>query len=168
MKRPYRLITGGALLLLLVIAAPAAWGQETDSGEYISLFKGKAELAPGFSAARPPEVPFAGKLPGDSLSEILNLPVGKGEDIFPLREAGDGRKDTLRPSGFDLYYFRLSFSRAVLEQPGMDILRQRKEDSDTLSKIRSLPSMLGNSSPQEAFGAIGDIFRPQLNLEIDF
>ncbi len=160
------LITGGALLLM-IIPSPAAWGREGEPGDSMSLFRVNAELAPAFSGAGSPELPFAGRLPGVPFTEILNLPRGSEEDGLSLRDAGDGRTGAQRPSGIDRHYFRFSFFRSVLEQRGMDALRQREEDSDTLSKIRSLPSML-NASPRETFGVIGDIFKLQLNLEIDF
>ncbi len=165
MKRHCGVLAVGVLLAVAV--SLTAWGQDGGAGDSLSLFRVKPELVLGVKAPGAPHGSVT-ELPEMPLPEILNLPLGQDEDIPSLRDSGEERSTAARRSGIDLHYFRLSFSRSVLEQRGLDALRPEKEGSDTLSKIRSLPSMFGTSSPRETLGAIGDIFRPQLNLEIDF
>ena len=167
MKRFSRLKTG-FLALILFSNSLTVWGQDVGRDAYGGPFRVKIELAPDVSGVKSRNVPFA---------EMLNLPVERVNDSLFRRDQGE-KEDTLvngrigkpLPAGEELQLrrFRLSFSRYVLDPGGKDAPRPDTGGGEAMSKIRSLPSVLGNASARETIEAIGDIFKAQLNLEINF
>jgi hypothetical protein len=75
----------------------------------------------------------------------------------------DGSLNVLR-----FHNVSVSFSRTLLDQMQVDIRQSSGNEVDKLSAIKSLPSMLVNSSYRDNFESLGKIFEPQLNLSIEF
>lgn len=160
MKRFSRLKMGFAVVLL-IINFRAVRGHAANTDGYFRPFTVKAELALDFLHVKSSVGPY------DRFQDVF---LEKNSDRpFVIDDYG-GKKNGTPANSIDLPYFRLSFSRSLLDRrelQGKDALHPEREDSDVM-RMKSLPSMLLNSSPRETFGAIGDIFQPQLNLEIDF
>ncbi|MBI4633623.1 MAG: hypothetical protein HY742_07015 [Deltaproteobacteria bacterium] len=168
MKRFSRLITGFVTLMLMGNSV-TVWGQGGGREGYNGPFRVKIELAPDVAGVQSRYLPF---------TEMLSLPEGKDNGNLLRRDTGENREYLFARDqngeprsvgeGLLLSRVRLSFSRYVLDQRGRDSLRPDTDGDDTLSKIRSLPSMLDSGSARETLGAIGEVFKPQLNLEINF
>lgn len=151
----------GFAVVLLIINFRAACGHAADTDSYFRPFTVNTELVPDFLHVKSSVGPFTG-FQDVSLEKNTYRPF--------VIDDYRGKKNGRPANSIDLPYFRLSFSRSLLDRrelQGKDALRPGREDSDVM-RMKSLPSMLRNSSPRETFGAIGDIFQPQLNLEIDF
>ncbi len=74
-------------------------------------------------------------------------------------------------SSWDLLKFHnvsVSFSHLVIQQLQIDAAKTTGEEIDKSNTIKSLPTMFLTSSYKDAFGSIGKVFEPQLNLRIEF
>ncbi|MGZ3608425.1 MAG: hypothetical protein ACXU9G_10600 [Syntrophales bacterium] len=90
------------------------------------------------------------------------------DKIIPIERDTAERKNDSSLNVLRFHNVSVSFSRALLDQMQVDIRQSSGNEVDKLSAIKSLPSMLVNSSYRDNFESLGKIFEPQLNLSIEF
>ncbi|MGZ6249282.1 MAG: hypothetical protein ACXWMC_06680 [Syntrophales bacterium] len=90
------------------------------------------------------------------------------DKIIPIERDTAERKNDSSLNVLRFHNVSVSFSRTLLDQMQVDIRQSSGNEVDKLSAIKSLPSMLVNSSYRDNFESLGKIFEPQLNLSIEF
>ncbi|MGZ6240471.1 MAG: hypothetical protein ACXWMF_11620 [Syntrophales bacterium] len=90
------------------------------------------------------------------------------DKIIPIERDTAERKNDSSLNVLRFHNVSVSFSRALLDQMQVDIRQSSGNEVDKLSAIKSLPSMLVNSSYRDNFESLGKIFEPQVNLSIEF
>jgi hypothetical protein len=125
---------------------------------------------------------IAGWEPFKANTELGSYLVGVDADRIPSARDKFIQTDKIIPSERDtaerkndgslnvlrFHNVSVSFSRTLLDQMQVDIRQSSGNEVDKLSAIKSLPSMLVNSSYRDNFESLGKIFEPQLNLSIEF
>ena len=92
----------------------------------------------------------------------------QSDKIIPLERDTAERKNDSSLNVLRFHNVSVSFSRTLLDQMQVDIRQSSGNEVDKLSAIKSLPSMLVNSSYRDNFESLGKIFEPQVNLSIEF
>ncbi|MGZ3592949.1 MAG: hypothetical protein ACXWL9_04225, partial [Syntrophales bacterium] len=83
------------------------------------------------------------------------------DKIIPIERDTAERKNDSSLNVLRFHNVSVSFSRTLLDQMQVDIRQSSGNEVDKLSAIKSLPSMLVNSSYRDNFESLGKIFEPQ-------
>jgi hypothetical protein len=156
MKKIYNSRYALLIYLFLLIAVSAVDGNASGMIAGWEPFKANTELGSYLVGVDADRIPSARD---EFIQTDKIIPIER--DIAERRN--DGSLNVLR-----FHNVSVSFSRTLLDQMQVDIRQSSGNEVDKLSAIKSLPSMLVNSSYRDNFESLGKIFEPQLNLSIEF
>ena len=156
MKKIYSSRYALLIYLFLLIAVSAVDGNASGMIAAWEPFKANTELGSYLVGVDADRIPSA-------RDEFIQT-----DKIIPIERDTAERKNDGSLNVLRFHNVNVSFSRTLLDQMQVDIRQSSGNEVDKLAAIKSLPSMLVNSSYRDNFESLGKIFEPQLNLSIEF
>ena len=156
MKKIYSSRYALLIYLFLLIAVSAVDGNASGMIAAWEPFKANTELGSYLVGVDADRIPSA-------RDEFIQT-----DKIVPIERDIAERKNDGSLNVLRFHNVSVSFSRTLLDQMQVDIRQSSGNEVDKLAAIKSLPSMLVNSSYRDNFESLGKIFEPQLNLSIEF